>query len=205
MHLRFQSTLPRGEQLNMSKLPPPRTVPQQVSSCLQIDLRECFGTAPLPTSTSVASSRGKGVFWPVFVTAPLPTDVSVESSRGKGGLLTGLRHGDLTHKYFRAIPACRRGSSDRSSARQPCPQMSQWHPCVAKGSSGRSSARLPCPQVPQSHPRVAKGASDRSSARLPCPQALQWHPCVPALTPGDENRGRYGYGFGQKSLSCRRT
>ena len=153
MHLRFQSTLPRGEQLNMSKLPPPRTVPQQVSSCLQIDLRECFGTAPLPTSTSVASSRGKG------------------------GLLSGLRHGDLTHKYLRAIPAWRRGSSDQSSARDPCPQ------------------------VPQSHPRVAKVASDRSSARHHSPQALQSHPCVPTQT----KSGRCGYGFGQKSLSCRRT
>ena len=28
-----------------------------------------------------------------------------------------------------------------------------------RGSSDRSSARLPCPQVPQCHPRVAKGAS----------------------------------------------
>ena len=85
MHLGLQSTLPRGEQLNMSKLPPPRTVPQQVSSCLQIDLRECFGTAPLPTSTSVASSRGKG------------------------GLLTDLRHGNPAHRYLSAILAWRRG------------------------------------------------------------------------------------------------
>ena len=93
----------------MSKLPPPRTVPQQVSSCLQIDLRECFGTAPLPTSTSVASSRGKG------------------------GLLTDLRHGDLTHRHFSGIPAWRGESSDRSSARQPYPQAPQSHPRVAKG------------------------------------------------------------------------
>ena len=49
---------------------------------------------------------------------------------------------------------------------------------VAKRSSDRSSARLPCPQVSQGHPRVAKGASDRSSARRPCPQVLQRHPGV---------------------------
>ena len=97
MHLRFQSTLPRGEQLNMSKLPPPRTVPQQVSSCLQIDLRECFGTAPLPTEVSGASRRGEG------------------------GLLAGLRHGTPAHRYLRGIPAWRRGSSDRASARRPRP------------------------------------------------------------------------------------
>ena len=81
MHLGFQSTLPRGEQLNMSKLPPPRNVPQPVSSCLKIDLRECFGTATLPTDVSVASSRGKGVFWPVLGTAPLTTGTSVASLR----------------------------------------------------------------------------------------------------------------------------
>ena len=84
MNLRFQSTLPRGEQLNMSKLPPPRNVPQPVSSCLKIDLRECFGTAPLPTGTSGASRRGEG------------------------GLLTGLRHGSPAHKYLSGIPAWRR-------------------------------------------------------------------------------------------------
>ena len=51
----------------------------------------------------------------------------------------------------------RKVSSDRSSARGPCPQVLQCHPRVAKGSSDRSSARRPCLQVPQGHPRVAKG------------------------------------------------
>ena len=46
-------------------------------------------------------------------------------------------------------------------------QVIEWR----RGSSDRSLAQLPCPQVPQCHPRVAKGASGRSSARLPCPQA----------------------------------
>ena len=48
-----------------------------------------------------------------------------------------------------------------TSARTPCPQVSQWHPHVAKRSSKWPSARPPCPQVPQWHPRVAKGSSNR--------------------------------------------
>ena len=35
-------------------------------------------------------SRGKAFFWPVFGTATLPTSTSVASSRGEGGLLSGL-------------------------------------------------------------------------------------------------------------------
>ena len=66
------------------RLPPPRTVPHPVSNCLQIDLRECFDTAPQPTGTSEPSLRGEGGFWPVFGTATLPTGVSVASSRGEG-------------------------------------------------------------------------------------------------------------------------
>ena len=54
------------------------------------------------------------------------------------------------------VIAWRRETSDRSSARRPCPQMLQGHPRVAKGASGRSLARPPCPQLPQGHPRVAK-------------------------------------------------
>ena len=76
------------------------------------------------------------------------------------------------------VIAWRRETSDRSSARRPCPQMLQGHPRVAKGASGRSSARIPCPQVLQRHPGVAKRSSDRSSARPPCPQLPQGHPGV---------------------------
>ena len=54
------------------------------------------------------------------------------------------------------VIAWRRETSDRSSARRPCPQMLQGHPRVAKGASGRSLARPPCPQLPQGHPGVAK-------------------------------------------------
>ena len=67
--------------------------------------------------------------------------IGYKLSRGEGGLLAGLRHGSHAHRYLSAISAWRRGSSDRSSARGPCPQVPQSHPRVAKGSSGRSSAR----------------------------------------------------------------
>ena len=63
----------------------------------------------------------------------LPTGALGASRPGEGCLLTCLRHGDLAHKYFSANPAWRRGSSDRSSARRPCPQVLQRHPGVAKG------------------------------------------------------------------------
>ena len=62
-------------------------------------------------------SRGEGVLWPVFGTAPLPTGTSVPSPRGEGGLLAGLRHGSHDHRYLSAISAWRRGTSGRSSAR----------------------------------------------------------------------------------------
>ena len=89
-----------------------------------------------------------------------------------------------THRI--QVIAWRRGASDRSSARLPCPQVPQCHPRVAKGASGRSSARQPCPQVLQSHPRVAKGRKSvpltglRSGlgpglARGPCAQVLLRH------------------------------
>ena len=52
-------------------------------------------------------SRAKAFFWTVFGTATPPTGAPEASRRGKGGLLTGLRHGDLAHKYLRAILAWR--------------------------------------------------------------------------------------------------
>ena len=63
-------------------------------------------------------------------------------------------------------------SSDRSSARGPCPQVLQWHPRVAKGTSIGISARGACPQVLQWHPRVAKRASIGTLARGPSTEAL---------------------------------
>ena len=69
-------------------------------------------------------------------------------------MIPRTREAGGTHRI--QVIAWRRGTSDRSSARLPCPQVPQCHLRVAKGSSDRSSARLPCPQVPQCPPRVAK-------------------------------------------------
>ena len=122
--------------------------------------------------------------------------------RSGSGSRSALRHGDLACRCLSGIPAWRRGSSGRSSAQRPYPQVPQrdsrvakessigssarrpylqvlqGHPRVAKESSIGSSARTPYPQVLQRHPRVAKGASGRSSARRPCPQVPQRHPRV---------------------------
>ena len=76
-----------GPSGNRHRLPPHPTVTQPVLNRHQIDLRPLFGTATLPTSPSVASSRGKG------------------------GLLTALRHGHLARKPLSGIPAWRRWSS----------------------------------------------------------------------------------------------
>ena len=90
------------------RLPPPRTVPHPVSNCLQIDLRESFGTATLPTGTSVPTPRGEGVFWPLFGTATPPTGISVPSRRGEDGLLSPLVH-EMSLSHGRRGP-------DRSSS-----------------------------------------------------------------------------------------
>ena len=101
--------------------------------------------------------------------------IGYKLSSGEGGLLTGLWHSSPAHRYLSAIPAWRRGSSDRSSARQPCPQVLQSHPRVAKGRKsvpltglrsglGPGLARGPCAQVLQRHPGVAKQSSIGSSS-----------------------------------------
>ena len=82
--------------------------------------------------------------------------IGYKLSRGEGGLLTGLWHGYLAHRYLSGIPAWQRTNTDRPSARIPCPQVLQRHHVVAKGASGRSLARPPCPQVLRRHPGVAK-------------------------------------------------
>ena len=124
-------------------------------------------------------------------------------SRGEGGLLAGLRHSSPAHRYLSAIPAWRRGSSDRSSARQPCPQVLQSHPRVAKGRKsvpltglrsglGPGLARLPCPQVLQRHSGVAKGTSIDPLARGPSTEPLLGQGHVARLS-----------GTGVKPVSCR--
>ena len=68
---------------------------------------------------------------------------------------------------------------NRSSARQPLLQSSQWHPRVAKRSSDRSLAQRPLPQVPQWHHRVTKGTSIGTLARRPSTEALLGQGHVP--------------------------
>ena len=124
-------------------------------------------------------------------------------SRGEGGLLAGLRHSSPAHRYLSAIPAWRRGSSDRSSARQPCPQVLQSHPRVAKGRKsvpltglrsglGPGLARGPCAQVLQRHSGVAKGTSIDPLARGPSTEPLLGQGHVARLS-----------GTGVKPVSCR--
>ena len=69
-----------------------------------------FGAATSDRSTSEASRRGERDFWTVFGTATPPIGAPEASSHGEGGHLTGLRHGDLAHKYLRAILAWRTAS-----------------------------------------------------------------------------------------------
>ena len=98
-----------GSLANRHNIPPPRALPLQVSNRPQIDLRPLFGTATLPTGTSVASSRGEGG----LLTALRHGHPAHKPLSGipawRRGLLTGLQHGDPTHRYLRAIPAWRRG------------------------------------------------------------------------------------------------
>ena len=62
----------------------------------------------------------------------VPNNPAISLKPASNRTSTGLRHGDLTHRYSRAIPAWRRGSSDRSLARRPRLQVPQGHPRVAK-------------------------------------------------------------------------
>ena len=119
--------------------------------------------------------------------------IGYKLSSGEGGLLTGLWHSSPAHRYLSAIPAWRRGSSDRSSARQPCPQVLQSHPRVAKGRKsvpltglrsglGPGLARGPCAQVLQRHSGVAKGTSIDPLARGPSTEyscgRSTWQDCL---------------------------
>ena len=106
-----------------------------------------------------------------------------------------------THRI--QVIAWRRGSSDRSSARQPCPQVLQSHPRVAKGRKsvpltglrsglGPGLARGPCAQVLQRHSGVAKGTSIDPLARGPSTEPLLGQGHVARLS-----------GTGVKPVSCR--
>ncbi len=148
-----------------------------------------FGTGTLPTGTSVPFPRGEGVFWTVFGTGTKPTGTSVPFSRGEEGLLTGLRHEDHAHRYSSGIPACRRGSSGRSLARGPCPQVLQWHPGVAKGSSGRSRSGHLSMIMPvfgtATMPTGTSGASSRGEASFNRSRTGLFPMILPTLRHGD--------------------
>ena len=62
----------------------------------------------------------------------VPNNPTISLKPASNRTSTALRHGDLAHRYSRAILAWRRGSSDRSSARPPSLQVPQGHPHVAK-------------------------------------------------------------------------
>ena len=105
------------------------------------------------------------------------------------GFHAGLRHGEFACRCLSGIQARRRGSSGRSSARGPCPQVPQWHPRVAKRASIGTLARGPSTEALLWQGSVAKGRESvplkglRSSlrpglARRPCPQVPQCHPRV---------------------------
>ena len=137
--------------------------------------RPVFGTATLPTSTSVPTPRGKTVW-----------------NRCKTGLLPIAGRSLARHPRPQVLQShlpVAKQSSDRSLTRRPCPQVTQCHPRVARLSGtgvkpvfgrcpGRSSARHPSPQVPLWHPGVAKRSSIDASAQRPYPQVLQGHLCV---------------------------
>ena len=116
-------------------------------------------------------------------------------------MLPRTREVGWTHRI--QVIEWRRGSSDRSSARLPCPQVPQCHPRVAKGRKsvpltglrsglGPGLARLPCPQVLQRHPGVAKGTSIDPLARGPSTEPLLGQGHVARLS-----------GTGVKPVSCR--
>ena len=108
------------------------------------------------------------------------------SDRSLFGVITGLRHVDLAHRYLRAISTWQ--SSHLSALRHGDPAhryfrgIPAWrdHPptdlkTVSFRCHNRSSARRPCPQVLQSHLRVAKQSSIGPSARPPRPEVSQSH------------------------------
>ena len=61
----------------------------------------------------------------------VPNNPTISLKPDSNRTSTGLRHGDLAHRYSRAILAWRRGSSDRSSTRRHCLQVPRWHRRVA--------------------------------------------------------------------------
>ena len=104
-------------------------------------------------------------------------------------LVTFTEHAHRAYMPLSGILAWRRGSSDRSSARRPYPQVPRWHPRVAKGTSIDPLARGPStePLLGQGHVARLSGTGvkpvscrcfGRTSARHPRREASRWHPGV---------------------------
>ena len=106
------------------------------------------------------------------------------------GLRSGSRPGLARHTRLQVVlrhPGVAKGASDRSSAREPCPQMPQWHPRVAKeASSARQKSHPPGKRVIlsiiPSHPTRQKShpAHQEGSSRPPkgsfCPSGESFCP-----------------------------
>ena len=108
-------------------------------------------------------------------------------------LVTFTEQAHPSYRHLSGIPAWRRGSSDRSSARRPYPQVSQCHPRVAKGTSIDPLTRGPSTEALLGQGHVARLSGSgvkpvscrcfgRTSARHPRREASRWHPGVAKRT-----------------------
>ena len=101
-------------------------------------------------------------------------------------LVTFTEQAHPSYRHLSGIPAWRRGSSDRSSARRPYPQVSQCHPRVAKGTSIDPLTRGPSTEPLLGQGRVARLSGSgvkpvscrcfgRTLTRHPRREASRWH------------------------------
>ena len=118
-------------------------------------------------------------------------------------LVTFTEQAHPSYRHLSGIPAWRRGSSDRSSARRPYPQVSQCHPRVAKGTSIDPLTRGPSTEALLGQGHVARLSGSgvkpvscrcfgRTSARHPLREASRWHPGVARQS-----------SIGSSSIKCR--
>ena len=118
-------------------------------------------------------------------------------------LVTFTEQAHPSYRHLSGIPAWRSGSSDRSSARRPYPQVSQCHPRVAKGTSIDPLTRGPSTEALLGQGHVARLSGSgvkpvscrcfgRTSARHPLREASRWHPGVARQS-----------SIGSSSIKCR--
>ena len=113
-------------------------------------------------------------------TGTLPTSAPGASPRGEGGLLTGLRHGDLAHRYFRGILAWRRRLLDDLRHGDLAHKCSRGIPAWRRGSSNglrHGDLAHKCSRGIQAwrdhHQSHVAPARDIHRASSPCPQTPQ--------------------------------